>query len=374
MRIPLTLSLYIGRHLLSSILATLAVMLVIIGLIELLEMVRRASSAAHSVPFGVVVELVALKLLTSAERIYPFTFMVGSMLALSRLTRHSELVVTRAAGVSVWQFLLPGVLVAVVLGMFFVAVVNPIAALTIARFDRLEAKHISGNSSLMSVLPSGLWLRQVGEKGITLDGKSASEYTIHANRMDQSTLALEGVVVFLFDQDHRFLGRIDAAKAVLNPGQWDIPDAVVSTQQGLPRAVAAYTMPTRLTLSQIKDSFAAPETFSFWQLPGFIAVLEQAGFSALQHKLHFHSLMALPMLLAGMVMLAAVFSLRAPRRGRTGLLMVMGMAVAFALYFMTNIVYAFGATGSLPIALAAWAPALVLVMISSAALLHLEDG
>ena len=109
-------------------------------------------------------------------------------------------------------------------------------------------------------------------------------------------------------------------------------------------------------------------------MPGFIAVLEQAGFSALQHKLHFHSLMALPLLLAGMVMLAAVFSLRQPRRGRTGMMITIGMASGFFIYFTTNIIYAFGSSGGLPVVLAAWAPTLILLMVSSAALLHLEDG
>jgi len=103
-------------------------------------------------------------------------------------------------------------------------------------------------------------------------------------------------------------------------------------------------------------------------------VLEQAGFSALQHKLHFHSLMALPLLLASMLLLAAVFSLRPPRRGRNGILLVSGLSAGFSLYFLTNIIYALGSSGDLPIALAAWAPSLIVTMIASSALLHLEDG
>lgn len=374
MRLPLTLSLYIGRHFLTAILATLLGMIVIIGLIELLEMIRRAASAPGNVPFRIVLELVLLKLPTSAEKIYPFTFMIGAMVALGRLTRNSELVVTRAAGVSVWQFLMPGIMVALALGVIFTTAVNPIAALTISRFDRLEAKYISGKSSLMSVLPSGLWLRQVGERNIAIGGVVADEYVIHATRLVQQTLELEEVTVFLFSDNHRFVGRIDAPSASLAPGYWMMPEATFSTPAKRPLEVSAYRMPTQLTLSQIQDSFSSPETFSIWQLPAFISVLEKAGFSALQHKLHLHSLIALPALLAGMVMLAAVFSLRPPRRGRTGMLIIIGMVTGFLVYFITNIIYAFGASGGLPVALAAWAPTLILLMAGGAALLHLEDG
>lgn len=373
-RLPMTLSRYIGRQFLFAVLATLALMVLLIGLIELLELVRRAASTPRGVPFGIVLQMVLLKLPSSVERIYPFTFMIGGMVALSRLARSSELVVTRAAGVSVWQFLMPGIIVAVALGMLFVMVINPIAALTISQFDRMEGKYIAGKSSLLSVLPSGLWLRQVGEEHISVRGTRADEYIIHATRINQSNLELENVTMFLFDGSHHFLGRIDAPAAQLATGYWQLPQARLSTPTAKPEQLPDYRVPTQLTLGQIQDSFAAPETFSFWQLPGFIDVLEKAGFSALQHKLHFHSLMALPVLLAGMVMISAVFSLQPPRRGRTGILIVMGVVSGFVIYFVTNIIYAFGASGGLPIALAAWAPSLIVLMIASALLLHMEDG
>lgn len=374
MRLPLTLSIYMGRQFLVAVLATVGVMLAIMGLIELLEIVRRASDAPRTIPFFMIFQMAMLKLPTAAEKIYPFAFMIGGMIALGRLTRNSELVVTRAAGVSVWQFLMPGVLMAMMLGVFIVTVMNPIAAMTISQFERLEGKYITDKPSLLSISPSGLWLRQTREKDITFHGTPVEEYILHANRMNQTNFELDEVIIFLYDGQHRFLGRIDAPLTVLSPGYWTVTDAVLSAPDKLPEERASYAMPTQLTMAEIQDSFAEPETFSFWQLPGFIAVLEKAGFSALHHKLHFYSLLAMPLLLAGMLMLAAVFTLRAPRRGRTGIFIVLGMAVGFVLYFATNIIYALGASGSLPIVLAAWVPSLVVVMFAGAALLHLEDG
>jgi len=94
----------------------------------------------------------------------------------------------------------------------------------------------------------------------------------------------------------------------------------------------------------------------------------------LRHRLHYYSLMAMPALFAGMLLLAAVFTLRQPRRGRTGMLVVAGVASGFLFYFVTNLIYAMGGAGTLPVVLAAWAPSLIVLMVASAALLHLEDG
>jgi len=374
MRLPLTLSLYIGRHFLISVLSALLLLLMIIGLVELLELIRRSSDAPRGVPFFIIIEMALLKLPTTAEKIYPFAFLIGGMVTLSRLTRSNELVVARSAGVSVWQFLFPGVAIALLLGLFFVGIMNPIAAATISRYEKVEGRYITGQPSILSISPSGLWLRQVGETQLRFHETPADEYILHALRMDPASLKLTSVIVYMFDAEHRFIGRIDAPEATLAPGKWAMRDALLSSPDTPPDLRPAYDMPTQLTLAQIQDSFAAPETFSFWALPGFIQLLEKAGFSALRHKLHFHSLMAMPALLAGMLLLAAVFSLRQARRGRTGVLVVMGVAAGFLLYFATNLIYALGAAGSLPVVLAAWAPSLVVIMFAVAALLHFEDG
>lgn len=373
-RLPLILSFYIGRQFLFSVLAVLAIMLLIVGLTELLELVRRASESAKGVPFLVIIEMCLLKLPTTAEKIYPFAFLIGGMVTLSRLTRTNELVVARSAGVSVWQFLTPGVLTALLMGVIFVGIVNPIAAATIARYERVEARYITGKASTLSISPSGLWLRQVGEEGIQFFDQPADEYILHALRMNQGTLTLEHVIIFLYRKGEGFIGRIDAGSATLAPGHWLIQNAVLSRQGVLPEHIDQFQMPTQLTLTQIQDSFSAPETFSFWALPGFIDVLERAGFSALRHKLHYYSLMAMPPLFAGMLLLAAVFTLRQPRRGRTGTMVVAGVGAGFLFYFIANIIYAMGGAGSLPVILAAFAPSLMVVMVASAALLHLEDG
>ena len=129
-----------------------------------------------------------------------------------------------------------------------------------------------------------------------------------------------------------------------------------------------------MTINQIQESFAPPETMSFWNLPGFIKTLEAAGFSAIKHRIHWHSILAIPMLLCAMVLIAATFSLRLTRRGGTGLLVVGGLFAGFFLFFMTDVVLALGMSGSIPVILAAWAPAGVFTLLGLAMLLHLEDG
>jgi lipopolysaccharide export system permease protein len=367
MRIPVTLSLYIGRQFLIAIAVVFGGLLLLIFLAELMELIRRTSE--HTVPFGVVVEMALLRIPYITSRTLPFAVLIGAMLALARLTRSSELAVARAAGVSVWQFLAPATVLAFGLGVIFVAVINPISASMLSRFEVIEGKYITGKPSLLSVSSSGLWLRQIED-----ENSPVREYIIHSQRVLQTNMQLSQVIVFLFGPKDHFLGRMDADSAVLMNGYWQMQNVTYSQEGKPPYNYPSYQLPTDLTLAQIEDSFASPMTLSFWQLPGFIAVLQKAGFSALNHRIYWHSLLASPVLLVAMIFLGAVFSLRMTRRGGVAMLITGGVITGFMLHFMSDLVNALGEAGSLPVGLAAWTPSLVSLMTGAGLLLHLEDG
>ena len=67
----------------------------------------RRGSGKDEAYFAVLFEMALLKLPNMGQQIMPFAVLFGSMLAFTRLTRTNELVVARAAGVSVWHLLTP---------------------------------------------------------------------------------------------------------------------------------------------------------------------------------------------------------------------------------------------------------------------------
>ena len=140
------------------------------------------------------------------------------------------------------------------------------------------------------------------------------------------------------------------------------------------REEAEYVLPTDWTPNKIQDSFSPPETLSFWRLPGFISILEKAGFAATRHKVHWYSLLAMPVMLAAMVLIAATFSLRMARRGGVAMLIGSGVMFSFFIFFLSDVVVALGYSDTIPPLLAALTPAAVTTLIGASILLHIEDG
>jgi len=372
MRFVAILSTYVGRQFLGGVLAVLAVLLGVIVLFDLIELLRRSINRPDAT-FWFLTQLALLRVPFLGLQLLPFAVLFGGILAFWRLTRSSELVVARAAGVSAWQFLTAPVALGALLGLLAIMVVNPIASAMYARAERLDAEYLRSGGSALTITPGGLWLRQADRMPGAGEGAVA---ILHADRVTQrgTELELQRVSVFRLAADDRFVERVEAARGRLEGGHWALADAWELAPDGERHHFERLAMPTELTLARVQDSFASPETLSFWSLPGFIGLLEESGFSALRHRLHFQSLLALPLLLAVMVLLAAGFSMRPARRGGVGLMIGSGVAAGFAFYVLTRIVVEFGQSGAIPVLLAAWAPAGMGLMLAVTVLLHLEDG
>jgi len=375
MKLPtFLLSKYISKHFLIQTGIVLGVMVGLIFIFDLVELMRRSATRDY-IDTSMVVQLAFLKLPSMGQRVVPFAILIGCILALSKLTKTQELIVARAAGVSVWQFLAPCIAVAVLLSLLILTVINPLGATMLSKFERLEAQSFQGQASMLSVSSSGLWLRQTDKSAyLKGDEHAQMETIVHAMRVSPKDMELYDVIIFSFDANDRFLKRFDADSAILRPGHWALSNVVIS-QPNLPTTIhASYTLPTNLTNDQIQESFASPETMPFWELPAFITLLEEAGFSADRHKLYFYSLLALPLFLSAMVLIAAVFALKPHRMGGTGALISAGIFAGFILYFLTDLVNALALSGNLPLFLAAWTTSIVSSILGFVALLHLEDG
>ncbi len=359
-------SIYLVRQFLGAFLLVFILFVAIILIVDLIELLRRASGK-ESATFGVVLNMALYKLPQTVQKTMPFAILFGGMLGFWRLNRTSELIALRASGVSVWHFVLPVVFAAALLGIAKIGLINPMGTVLIGHYEQLENRHLKGRSPLMAATHSGVWLRQAVDDGqAVIHAKSSS--------VERKTLTLHNVMVLRYGPNDRFDGRIDSATAVLRSGKWQMENALLFVPGEPPVRKAVHAIPTTLTLDSIQESFSSPRSISFWDLPRFIDSLEALGFSAQRHRLHWHSLLAEPMLYCAMILIAAVSSLRHNRR--TGVLLAVagGIGAGIVLFFVSDLVIALAHSTGVPPVLAAWAPALATAFLGITALLHLEDG
>ncbi len=370
MNFAFTLSFYIARQFAATALAMLLALSGLVAMFDFIELLRRSASRPDAT-LGLVSQIAALRLPYVSMEILPFAILLGGILCFWRLTRSSELIVARAAGISAWEFLAAPTLCAMLFGVVATAAISPVSSVMLARAESLDNAYLRSGGGPLALNGGDLWLRQA-DRALTPQGVAI----IHAHRVElrDDRLTARDVSVFRLDEGDHLLSRVEADRATLVSGNWDLENARSIRPDQMPEAPHPVALPTDLTVGRVQDSFASPDTLSVWTLPDFIGLLDRSGFSSIRHRLHFQALLALPLLAATMALVSAGFSMRPARRGGVARMIGGGVATGFALFLVSKIAGEFGQSGALPVVLAAWAPALSGLMLAVALLLHTEDG
>ncbi len=362
--IPMTLSRYFLRRYLVIATMYLVGIFLLIFIIDATEFMRRMSVFPKYTPL-MAAAVSAMRIPMIFLQVVPFVALFAAMSTLYVLNRKYELVVARGAGVSAWQFLAPIATGAFLVGLFMVLVVSPLSAYGFAKAEAIEAEWRAGRSNVVQTRASP-WLKQRTEEGESIIGGKS---VIDAGR------TLVDVTVIRFDENGDIRDRIDARRALLtDDGYWTLVDPVINVNSQPPVVRKQMQLATNLKPEFVSEQLTQPEMIPFFELPQKIELAQSLGLRAGAFSMHFHWLIALPGMLVAMTLIAATVSLRFVRFGQSLSLILGGVLAGFLLYVVSVLVKAFGTTGYVHPATAAWFPVVLAALFGVSFLLFKEDG
>jgi lipopolysaccharide export system permease protein len=353
------------RYLFRSYLVTFFQVTVAIGmLIMLIDTVETARQAQNVAAFTLQVNLTisALKMPILMLTYIQFIALIASMMTLLRLNAKQELVIARASGHSVWQFLMPLCAGSVLLGSLAAFALSPLATAAQAK-----AESIAGAYGISAIRASGVvpWFRQQSEDGEVIIGARSSA---------------EGGTQMFFVQFH-FLGpnggvarRIDAESAVLSGGLWTLSNAITyeSGKPGVPSPTL--TVPSSIDERYLQQAMTSSTTVPYYRLPESVRIAKAFGLPSGRFAMEFHKTLSLPGLLLSMTLIAATVSLKFARFGQSSSAILGGVLAGFLLYVVSEITRSFGTAEVVPPIFAAWLPVAAATMFGVTFLLYKEDG
>jgi len=359
---------YTLKNFIFIFLATFFVLTVVVCLFDLIELLRQASKG-ETAGFFDALTMAILKAPQMAHIIMPFVVLLSGLIFCLIFNRSSELIVMRAIGLSVWNILAPLAITVLIIGMLDVMLFSPLTAWTARSYERMEERLHFTYSTPLVWSEDGFWMREQNESGIQV---------IRASQILQQKkrVFLKNLSIFQLDSQESLVLQTEAEEAILANGVLTVDQAFQlnpTTEKGTQETNKTFN--TELSLDRILEKFDAPQTMSFWRFPSFIRFLHNSGFSTAQHQMYFNELLAFPVFLLSMLLIATTITISSGnRQGRTFIKIFLTVGSGFALYFVSRITNVLGLSGSLPYVLAAWGPSLICIPLCLSALLHLEDG
>ena len=269
---------YLIKQTILNFLFVLAVICAIIMMFDMIEILRK-TSGRHDVSVGFLLQYVVAKLPETVDKVVPFVIMVSTMIAFWRLSKTNEFVIIRASGVSIWGVLTPVLLAVFGIGLFWVAVFNPISAKLYELKETLSYRLSTDNPNAFLFSNKGLWIRE-GKGNDTIAIINAGSLNLQ-----DDVLWLRDVSIIEVDERTQVKRRIEAFVATLEDGKLNLRDVRIYRAGEQAEILNNLKYPTEMNLQRIKDNFVDPEAISFWNLPDTIKFYETSGFSEIQNAI-----------------------------------------------------------------------------------------
>ncbi|HEY8369210.1 MAG TPA: LPS export ABC transporter permease LptG [Thermodesulfobacteriota bacterium] len=336
---------YVGREYLRYLFLALVGFIVVYFVVDFFDRVGRF--VQKDVPAKIVAEYFLARVPASAVQVMPIALLLASQLSLLVLARNNEIVAMRACGVS------PGVVVLPLLGLAAIASLGTLALSELvvppasARALAIERRYLDRPPSGLPERQRNVWYR-------------ADRSIYYISSVDRRENRLVDVTVFTFDDAFNLVRRVDAAEARYVGPDWEFrnvversfgPDGQVTTVQH-----EQARMPLPETPSQIARGQRELDAMSYAELKRNVEQLEARGYDVARYRTDLHSKLALPAAGIVMTLLGIPLALRVGREGGTALGVVLTLALGFAFWVAISIGLAFGRSGVLPPAVAAWGP------------------
>jgi lipopolysaccharide export system permease protein len=308
------------------VLAILSALIGILALVEELERVREHYTVINALQF------IALSMPQRVLDLAPVITLLGTLLALAGLARHSELIAIRAAGISLNRLLRAAALPACLLIITLELTAEYVTAPLYQQAELVRGAIRSGNNDLLN--GKGLWT-------------SKGRQFINIRELHPEKLML-GVDLYEFDADRKLLLAIHAARANINDdGSWKllevsykqrIDDRLVSNHwQSLD--IDAWLSPQELSLLSLSQA-----SMPLSVLYQYTQYLNATGQPAERFALLFWQKVATPFAAAAMVFLAVPLGAGpgTQRSSSFGLRIALGAITGIVFYLLTQIIYATG--------------------------------
>ena len=358
-----TLFFYLFRRYAATFLQFFLGVCIIAYLVDFTELSRvKANMAGYTLSRGLLISALHVPLI--AQLALPFVVLFAAIATLMALNRRYELVIARSAGVSAWQFLGPLCAASMLIGIIVVTVVNPIGAHALAWSQQLEVG-LRGEQDSSERDDRVPWLRQRDEHGITIIG--AKTMAGGGTQLGRPVFVRVGISGDISEQ-------IDAESAQLESGKWIVQGATIRRPGKAPERAEQIEIKSNLAPEFVEERLARPETIPFFDLPAKMSAAWSFGLNGNGFGMQFHSLIALPVLLVAMTLIAATVSMRFARLGQSVTMILSGVIAGFLLYVVSVLVKAFRTAGIVPPVVAAWIPVIVAMFFGVTFLLYREDG
>jgi len=343
---------YIIKTVLFSTFMFLFIVLALYGFISLADSFKYVGRGSFSATDAFY--YTALSLPRRLYELFPSSVLLGTMMGLGTLNSNSELVVIRAAGVSVSRIIFSAMKAAFFLALLMIAIGEYIVPLSQKTALNHYTTQVYGASSVIT--KDAVWVR---------DKDTFTK--IHSIDTDNT---LRNINIFTFNEDKTLKVSTHAASAHFDNKNWilkDIRQTFIADNKVIVNEIEQARWPTLLDLELVDVIVSKLEYLSVFGLYRYALYLDDNNLDSAQYWGVFWAKVISPFSIVAMLLLAVPFVFDSSRTSNAGSRLMVGVFIGICYTIANKITSQFGLVYNIPPFLSA--SLITLATIAIAALL-----
>lgn len=334
------------QSLIGFIIAISAISVAII-LVDLVEQMR-AISGIENTSFLTALYFTFIRLPGLVEQTTPITILIAALLTFTGMSRHSEIIAMRAAGVSAWRFLAPLGTLAFGIGVLVVIFVGPLAA-NLNQSYELQKSKLNNNITITGP-------NSIKQSWTTMPIKNGQIVVTGIQKLNNANEKYyeNGFIIELSQDGKTFIRRIDAKNIIIKSNALIANDCVVS-KIGLARENIAQ-ISLEFDKSNAETTNVDAKSLPIWDLPNAAYKAKISGGSPEKFWLRFYRLISLPITMLAIALFAGLMSIGLDRSGGKAKSVFLAICVGMLMFFINDFAGLLATSGQIPAFVAAFLP------------------
>ena len=318
----------------------------------------------HAVGFLLPVTLTFLKVPSMIYRLFPFIFLISSIILFLRFVRSEEIIALKIAGISNFKIIIFPALISLVFGIIIVTGVNTVTSKLIHKYLDIKNNYTKDNDYLAALTENGIWIKD------KIDGNTN---IIRAKKLSQNNLI--DVSIYKFDENNDPQSRIESRKANISTNEWKLSDVTVyyGNSNNISSYFADYSFVSHFEINSIKNIFSNLDAVSFWELNKLKENYKYLGYSTKEVESEFQRALSFPLFLMSMTLLAGAVVMNIKYKGNYLVYVVIAIILSVIIFYLNDFSRALGETEQISLIMSVWTPLSIVLIISSIGMIHVNE-
>jgi len=276
----------------------------------------------------------------------PAAVLIATLIALSTLSRNSEITAMKANGISLYRMALPSLFVAVFTSLFFFFFNELITPYSVRQTEQIIKVDVQKYYSQLFFKYNEIWYR--------------NENTIYNFKyFDIDSLTMKGVSLYYMKPDFTLEKRISAKNAKWENGRWILDELMIITFDENNTPILKWDSQQTADIPEKPETFRSIqqeiENLGYFDLRKYVGKIASEGYDTTKYEVILAGKIAFPFVMVLMIFIGISFSLRSERGGGVMQSIAVGIVIGFSYWIVHALFMATGQSGRLPPFVAAWA-------------------